>query len=86
MPPSYVAQYSVPVVLSADFNLATAFNTGFARELYVGSAGNVVAQLLGDAGPQTYYGVPAGTTLYGCFVLVKSTGNGTTASDILARY
>lgn len=86
MPPDYVPQYAVAVTLGADFNLATAFNTGFARELYIGGAGNVVAQLLGDAAPVTYEAVPVGTILKGCWILVKSTGNGTTATNIVARY
>jgi hypothetical protein len=78
--------YSVAVTLGADFSLTTAFTAGFARELYVGGAGDVVAQLYGDAAPQTYKAVPVGTILRGLFTLVKSTGNGTTASNILARY
>jgi hypothetical protein len=77
---------SVAVTLGADFDLTSQFSCGFAKELYVGTGGNVAAVLRDDAGTvQTYMNVPGGTFLHGAFVTVKSTGNGTTASNIIAR-
>lgn len=74
-----------PVNLAGDVNMNTLFTCGFATELYVGTGGNVVAQLISDAAPQTYVGVPSGSFLHGMWILVRSTTNGTTASNIVAR-
>jgi hypothetical protein len=74
------------VTLGSDFNVAAQFTAGYCRELFVGVGGTVIAQLQGDAAPQTYLNVPAGTPLSGKFTLVKSTANGTTATNIIARW
>lgn len=78
---------SVAVVLTSDFDLTAqaGLTRGFARELYVGTGGTVIAQLRDDAAPQTYTNVPSGAYMHGIWVLVKSTANGTTASGIIAR-
>ena len=78
--------FDVPVSLASDFNVAAQFTAGYCRSLYVGTTGTVIAQLSGNASPTTYVGVPAGSVLPGKFTLVKSTSNGTTASNIVARW
>lgn len=81
-----VPSCAVAVTLSLDFDLTSQFNAGYARELYVGTGGTVVATMLNDSAPQTYVNVPNGSTLAGKFVTVKSSSNGTTASNIVARH
>lgn len=76
---------SVAVNLAADFDLTQQFACGFARELYIGVGGTVIAQLQGDAAPQTYLNVPSGSYMHGIWTLVKSTANGTLATNIIAR-
>lgn len=76
---------SVDVVLTSDFNLANFFKCGYARRLWVGTGGNVVAQKRGDDAPHTYKNVASGSYLDGWWILVKSTSNGTTAADIVAE-
>lgn len=71
-------------VSSVDYACTTDFIGGYCRELYVGVAGNITAQMVGDAAPLLYTAVPAGTSLSGKFKLVKHTG--TTASAIVARF
>jgi hypothetical protein len=78
--------FDVPVALGSDFNVAAQFTAGYCRSLYVGGAGTVIAQLAGNASPTTYVAVPAGTVLPGKFTLVKSTSNGTTATNLVARW
>lgn len=81
-----VPSCSVAVVLTSNFSLISSFACGYARELYIGVGGTVVAVLLDDGGTtQTYLNVASGTTLSGKFVTVNSTGNGTTATNIIAR-
>lgn len=67
------------VTLGADYTFT---NTSIVA-LWVGTGGTVVAQLRGDATARTWVGVPAGTYLHGNFSIVRSTGNGTTASNII---
>lgn len=55
-----------------------------ARALYVGTGGDVVAILKGDAASVTFKNVPAGTVLPVCARRVLATG--TTASNILALW
>ena len=82
-----VPSTAVDVTLGSDFDLSTQFVAGWARELYVGTGGTVVAVMRGDGGTShTYMNVPNGSSLYGDFVKVMSTSNGTTASNIVARY
>jgi len=69
------------VTLTADYT----FTMPSICELYVGGAGTVVAKLSGDATFRTYTGVAAGSILEGAFTAVKSTANGTTASNIIGR-
>ncbi len=71
-------------VSSSDANLATAFNAGYARWLYIGSGGALVAQMQGDAAPVVRAHVVAGDRLPGCWILVQSAG--TTASGIIAEF
>lgn len=81
-----VPSCAVDVVLTSDFTIdKTVFTAGYARELYVGTGGTVIAEMLDDATTHTYKNVASGTTISGKFVLVKSTSNGTTAADIVAR-
>lgn len=84
-----VPSAGVDVVLTSDFPIDnTVFAAGScALELYIGTGGTVIAAMLDDAPgvTHTYKNVPSGSTLAGKFVLVKSTGNGTTAADIIAR-
>ena len=81
-----VPSAAVDVTLTSDFDLTTQFAAGYARELYVGTAGTVVATMIDDSASHTYKNLANGSTLAGKFVTVKSTGNGTTASDIVARF
>ncbi len=77
---------SAAVSLAADTDLSTVFvSQGFARRLYVGTGGTVVAQKVGDAAAISYLNVANGQYLDGCWKIVKSTGNGTTASNIVAE-
>jgi hypothetical protein len=80
-----VPRSSIAVTLSADFDLTSHFVSGYCRELYIGTGGTVVAQLVGDSATQTYVNLPNGSFLHGYFTIVKSTGHGTTASNIIAR-
>lgn len=75
---------SLALVTTADVNLALQFAAGYARFIYVGGAGNLVVQELGDTAPVTITAPPVGTLLPGKFTLVKSTGNGTTATALVA--
>jgi len=77
---------AVDVTLTSDFDLTTQFAAGYARELVIGTAGHVVATMIGDSAPHTYKNQASGSVLSGKFVTVKSTGNGTTAADIVARF
>lgn len=82
-----VPSAAVDVTLGSDFDLTTQFTAGYARELFVGTGGTVIAVMRGDGGtPHTYKNVANGQVLSGDFVTVKSTSNGTTAADIVARY
>ncbi len=77
---------AVDVTLGSDFDLTAQFACKFARELYVGVGGDVVATMTDDGGTaHTYKNVPSGTTLHGLWVTVKSSANGTTATNIVAR-
>ena len=77
---------AVDVNLATDFTIDnTVFACGYARELFVGTGGTVIARMIGDVTDHTYKNVPSGSTLSGKFTLVRSTGNGTTALDIVAR-
>lgn len=81
-----VPSQAVDVNLSSDTDLTQTFAMGYARELYVGTGGTVIATMRDDGGTtHTYKNVASGATLSGKFVTVKSTSNGTTAADIVAR-
>lgn len=54
----------------------------FARRLYVGTGGNVLAKKMGDADFVTYKNVPDGTYLDGAWIAVSEDS---TASDIVAE-
>jgi hypothetical protein len=73
----------VAVTLGSDFPIPR--EQGFCRALYIGSAGDVV--LVTRAGTQlTFVAHPGGKVLPCGAITVKSTANGTTASDIIALY
>jgi hypothetical protein len=79
-----VPSCDVDISFGIDVNLAPLFTCEYARELYVGGAGDVVATMIDDQGvSHTYMNVPAGSTLSGKFVTVLSSG--TTAFGIVAR-
>ena len=85
-PAVLIPDTAVDVTLTSDFDI-TATSLAFARELYVGTGGTpVIAVMAGDGGTShTYLNVPDGSSLYGKFVTVLSSGHGTTASNIVAR-
>ena len=75
----------VPVDLSAtDFDIVAVFGVP-ATALFVGTAGDVIARLVGTpVGTwRTRKNVPAGSYLVGRYAAVKKTG--TTAADIIAE-
>lgn len=85
IPQEVPAQNSAAVNTAADVNMNTLFNSGFCTKLWVGGAGNVALQLIGDTTPVTLTGVPAGTLLQNLQIaIVKSTANGTTATGLVA--
>jgi len=57
----------------------------YARRLYIGGAGDVAAQKVGDTGLILYKAIPAGTFMDGCWIKVGSSGHGTTATYINAE-
>src|SRR5271165_984938 len=75
--------------LAADQDLSTYFTSqGFARKIYVGSAGALNVTHVGDTTSVTYIGLSAGTWLSGCFVTIGSSTHGTTitpASNIIVE-
>lgn len=66
------------VTLGADF---TFVNTKI-RGIYVGTTGTIIASTDGT-NFHTFVGCTAGSILMGAFKKVKSTGNGTTASNLV---
>ena len=69
---------SEAVTLGSDFTATLKDNTA----VWVGTSGNIVCQLNGDSGFQTFKNVPVGYFL-GRFKIIRSTGNGTTAADLV---
>lgn len=53
----------------------------YPKGVYVGGAGNIVGQLVGDTTDTTFTAVPAGTFLPVSFRLIKATG--TTATSMV---
>jgi hypothetical protein len=78
---------SCDVTLGADFNVVAALGGFAATRLYVGTGGTVVGRFIGDPAGQfrTRKNVPNGAYLDGRWEIVRSTGNGTTAADIIAE-
>jgi hypothetical protein len=58
-------------------------NTNCLRGIWVGTTGNIVVDLEGYGTNITFPNVPVGI-FYGHFTKVYSTGNGTTASNLVA--
>jgi hypothetical protein len=86
---NYSPPYSPPaaraVVLTSDFDCTTLFpGQNYASAFYVGTTGNVVVIFV-DGTQVTYTSVNAGGAQYffARIKTVKSTANGTTASNIL---
>lgn len=75
----FSAKFAAAVTPHDSTNLAAA-----TRGLYVGTAGDVSAAMLGDSASVTFASVPAGTTLAVRAIRVNSTG--TTASNIVALW
>lgn len=73
---------AVPVALTSD----TDFGASIPRGLYVGTSGDIVCSLTGAPSDfVTYRNVPVGEFPHR-LAIIRSTANGTTASDILALY
>ncbi len=80
-----VPQDAVDVTLGADFTFSSQSPVVQPRALWIGTGGNVVASLAGTPGTyHTFKNIPSGTLFLGAFAVVRSTGNGTTAADIIA--
>ena len=78
----------------SDVDLRVTATTGFtgdssgavyARRLYIGGAGDVAARKVGDAAVVIYKAVPAGTYMDGAWIVVGSSGHGTSATQINAE-
>ena len=68
---------------NGDVDVARLYLRGAAKYLYVGDGGTLVAQMVNDAAPVTYVGVPTGTLFPGAWILVKKTG--TTATSLVVQ-
>lgn len=75
------AQYSYPVTPSAG---GADIGDAIPKGIYVGGAGDIVGQLLGDTADRTFTGITAGTYLPFAFRSINSAG--TTATNIVAVY
>lgn len=76
---------AVDVTLGADFTFSSQSPAVQPRALWIGTGGNLVASFKGTPGTyHTLKNIPSGTLLPGAFAVVRSTANGTTATDIVA--
>jgi hypothetical protein len=76
----YPARSSYPVTPSNTVEIGPVEPKG----VWVGGAGTIVGQLVGDTADRTFAGITAGSLLPLRFRLIKSTG--TTATNIVAVY
>ena len=75
------AQEKIAVSLAADTTFAVP-----AKGLYVGTGGTVIVRAAGSAVDVSYLNVPNGGYIDGLISIVRSTANGTTASNIVADF
>lgn len=57
-----------------------------AKGIYVGTGGTVIVRAPGSAADVTYKNVPSGGYIDGWIEILRSTGNGTTALDLIADF
>ncbi|MEN9807768.1 MAG: hypothetical protein RL756_2288 [Pseudomonadota bacterium] len=74
------ARSAFAITKSDETNYLTGAGLRVPRALYVGTAGSVVVQLVGDSGTVTFAGVPAGAVLP---IRPQRVLAATTASDIV---
>ncbi len=80
---SICAQAVAVNIASTDHDLTTAFNgIGFARQIYVGGAGDLKVKFLGSTTAVTFTAVPLGFVLTGAITSVVKSG--TSATNLIA--
>lgn len=75
---------AINLAADTDFTVNSHGLYPFARRIFVGTGGDVVARKIRDSGYTTYKAA-SGTYLDGAWAIVRSTGNGTTASNLVAE-